>query len=33
VDVHTREGEELARRGLYLDLGPWDYNVFEVRGN
>jgi len=33
VDVHTRDGEDLARRGLYLDLGPWDYNVFEVRRN
>jgi len=25
-----RGGDELNARGLYLDLPPWGYNVFEV---
>lgn len=29
--VYERDGNDLAARGLYLDLAPWDYNVFEVR--
>ncbi|MBI4601378.1 MAG: hypothetical protein HY721_05375 [Planctomycetes bacterium] len=28
--VYERDGGDLANRGLYLDLAPWDYNVFEV---
>lgn len=28
--AYPRDGDDLARRGLYIDLGPWDYNVFEV---
>lgn len=29
-DVYDRDGDELAARGLYLDLPPWGYHVFEV---
>ncbi|MFN7986673.1 MAG: alpha-amylase family glycosyl hydrolase [Thermoanaerobaculia bacterium] len=28
--VHDRDGNELAARGLYLDLPAWGYHVFEV---
>ena len=28
---YEREGRTLAREGLYLDLPPWGYNVFDVR--
>jgi hypothetical protein len=28
---YDREGAELVSRGLYLDLPPWGYHVFEVR--
>jgi hypothetical protein len=28
--VYDREGRELSERGLYLDLGPWQYHVFEL---
>jgi hypothetical protein len=31
LNVYERDGNDLAARGLYLDLPPWDYNVFEVR--
>jgi hypothetical protein len=27
---YEREGDDLARRGLYLDLPAWGYHVFEV---
>jgi len=27
---YQREGDELASRGLYLDLAPWAYHVFDV---
>jgi len=27
---YEREGDELLARGLYLDLPPWGYNVFEI---
>ena len=29
-DRYDRTGEELATRGLYLDLPPWGYHVFSV---
>ena len=28
--VYDRDGDELARPGLYLDVGPWQYHVFEL---
>jgi hypothetical protein len=28
--VYEREGDELAGRGLYLDVAPWQYHVFEL---
>ena len=28
--TYERDGDELARRGLYLDLPAWGYHVFEV---
>jgi len=27
---YDREGSDLASRGLYLDLPPWGYHLFEV---
>lgn len=27
---YDRDGSELASRGLYLDMPPWGYHVFEV---
>jgi hypothetical protein len=27
---YERNGEELASRGLYLDMTPWQYQVFEM---
>jgi hypothetical protein len=29
-DVYTHEGSKLISEGIYLDLAPWGYNVFEV---
>jgi hypothetical protein len=28
--VYDRDGDELVSRGLYLDLPPWSFHVFEV---
>jgi glycosidase len=28
--VYERDGDELLSRGLYLDLAPWGYHVFEL---
>jgi len=28
---YVREGNELLERGLYLDLQPWSYHVFDVK--
>ena len=28
---YERDGRTLGREGLYLDLPPWGYNVFDVR--
>jgi len=28
--LYIREGNELLERGLYLDLQPWSYHVFEL---
>ena len=27
---YDRDGSDLVSRGLYLDLPPWGYHVFEV---
>ena len=27
---YDRDGSDLLSRGLYLDLAPWGYHVFEV---
>ena len=27
---YNRSGDDLQSRGLYLDLAPWQYHVFEV---
>ena len=29
-DVYERPGDDLAERGLYLDLPAWGYHVFDV---
>lgn len=29
-EVYERDGEELAGPGLFIDLGPWRYNVFRL---
>jgi hypothetical protein len=28
--VYDRDGNELMARGLYLDLSPWSYHVFQM---
>ena len=28
--TYEREGDELGARGLYLDVDPWHYHVFEL---
>ena len=28
---YDRDGNDLASRGLFLDLPPWGYHVFEVK--
>ena len=28
--VYDRDGNELLSKGLYLDMGPWQYHVFEI---
>jgi hypothetical protein len=28
---YDRDGSDIVSRGLYLDIGPWAYHVFEVR--
>jgi hypothetical protein len=28
--AYDRAGDELLSRGLYLDLRPWAYHVFEI---
>lgn len=28
--TYDRDGEDLAARGLYLDIAPWSYHVFDV---
>jgi glycosidase len=30
AEVYDRDGDELLDRGLYIDLAPWHYNVFEL---
>ena len=29
--TYDRDGSELASRGLYVDLPPWGYHVFELQ--
>jgi hypothetical protein len=29
--VYNRNGEELQKTGLYLDMAPWQYHVFEMK--
>ena len=31
VAVYERYGDDLIRRGLYLDIPPWNYHLFNVR--
>jgi hypothetical protein len=28
--VYDRDGNDLLSRGLYLDMAPWGYHVFEL---
>jgi hypothetical protein len=28
--VYDRSGEDMTARGLYLDMAPWDFHVFEL---
>ena len=30
-DIYVRDGNELLTSGLYLDLSPWSYHVFELK--
>jgi hypothetical protein len=29
---YDRAGNDVAARGLYLDLPPWAYHIFEIKG-
>jgi len=29
--VYDRDGQDLASHGLFLDIAPWAYHVFEVQ--
>jgi hypothetical protein len=31
TEVYDRDGSELADAGLYIDHGPWHFNVFELQ--
>jgi hypothetical protein len=31
--TYERNGDELVTRGLYLDVGPWQYHVFELKAS
>jgi glycosidase len=31
--AYERDGKELASPGLYLDMGPWQYHVFELEAS
>ena len=31
TDAYDRQGDELAERGLFVNLPPWGYNVFDVQ--
>jgi hypothetical protein len=28
--IYDRNGQDLSSHGLFLDLGPWAYHVFDV---
>jgi hypothetical protein len=28
--IYDRDGNDLVSRGLFLDVSPWGYHVFEV---
>jgi hypothetical protein len=28
--VYDRDGDELLSKGLYLDMGPWQYHLFRM---
>jgi len=30
---YERDGNEIIDNGLYLDMSPWQYHVFEIRKN
>jgi hypothetical protein len=29
--IYDRDGDEIASSGLYVDLKPWNYSLFECR--
>jgi hypothetical protein len=31
TEIYDRDGCEIVDPGLYIDHGPWHYNVFELR--
>jgi len=32
-EVYDRDGSDVVDNGLYIDLGPWQFNVFELRAS
>jgi hypothetical protein len=30
---YERDGKDLQSRGLYLDVVPWQYHIFEIKPN
>jgi hypothetical protein len=29
-ELYDRDGSDVVDNGLYIDLGPWRFNVFEL---
>jgi len=33
IEVYDRDGSDLVDDGLFIDHGPWHFNVFELQAN
>jgi len=33
IEVYDRDGSDLVDHGLFIDHGPWHFNVFELQAN
>ena len=32
-EIYDRSGDEMRDAGLYVDLGPWQYHLFQLRAS